>query len=449
VFDQVMKRSNWVWIYKMGRFAEERRAFLCDLKEQGHSMQTLRNVNRILLAVAERVNVRQSIQVSEVQIVRAAGSWAAKSCAPHSKAETREAAAKRFVYIAKNWLRFLGKWRDPERNPQFRAELDSFLKELRDERGYTNQTLSTRESALTLFFEWLGKQGIPLKEVLPQTLAAYFLENKTRGWKKATIKVYAQSLRVFFRYAEQHNWCAPGLAKTIESPRIYSMSGLPEGPSWEQVRCLIASLNSDRPGHIRDRAIILLLAVYGLRIGEVCALTLDDLDWTNEKIRVRRPKNKKIQDFPLTAEVGNAILKYLQTVRPQCSSRFVFLLLRGPHRPMKPRHASCSISLRVRTLGCHLPHYGPHVLRHACATHLLDEGFSLKEIGDHLGHRSTRSTTIYAKVERTKLGQVADVRLSTLTEYLRTQTQPITADWAKEQLRSLREVSNFGLGGLQ
>jgi site-specific recombinase XerC len=191
----------------------------------------------------------------------------------------------------------------PDRNPQFRAELERFLKQLRDERGYTDQTLSTRESALTLFFEWLGKQSIPLKEVSPQTLAAYFVENKTRGWKKATIKVYAQSLRVFFRYAEQHNWCAPGLAKTIESPRIYSMSGLPEGPSWEQVRRLIASLNSDRPGHIRDRAIILLLAVYGLRIGEVCALTLDDLDWTNEKIRVRRPKNTKIQDFPPTAEI--------------------------------------------------------------------------------------------------------------------------------------------------
>jgi integrase/recombinase XerD len=253
-----MKRSNWVWIYKMGRFAEERRAFLCDLNEQGHSMQTLRNVNRILLAVAEQVDVRRSTDISEVQIVRAAGSWAAKSCAPHSKAETLEAAAKRFVYIAKNWLRFLGKWRDPERNPQFRAELESFLKQLRDERGYTDQTLSTRESALTLFFEWLGKRDIPLKEVSPQTLAAYFLENKTRGWKKATIKVYAQSLRVFFRYAEQHNWCVPGLAKTIESPRIYSMSGLPEGPSWEQVRRLIASLNSDRPGHIRDRAIILL-----------------------------------------------------------------------------------------------------------------------------------------------------------------------------------------------
>jgi hypothetical protein len=113
VFDQLMKRSNWVWIYKMGRFAEERRAFLCDLNEQRHSMQTLRNVNRILLAVAERVDVRQTTDISEVQIVRAAGSWDAKSCAPHSKGETREAATKRFVYIAENWLRFLGKWCDP------------------------------------------------------------------------------------------------------------------------------------------------------------------------------------------------------------------------------------------------------------------------------------------------------------------------------------------------
>ncbi|HVC46956.1 MAG TPA: hypothetical protein VND90_06890 [Terracidiphilus sp.] len=97
MFDQVMNRSNWVWIYKMGRFAEERRAFLSDMNEQGHSLRTLRNVNRFLLAIAERVNVRRSTEVAEVQIVRAARDWVAKSCAPHSKTETREAATKRFV----------------------------------------------------------------------------------------------------------------------------------------------------------------------------------------------------------------------------------------------------------------------------------------------------------------------------------------------------------------
>lgn len=449
MFDQLVKRSNAVWIYSTGRFAEERRTFLCDLGERGHGLHTLRHVNRLLLAIAERVNVRQGMPITEVQIVRAAKEWAAKACAPSSTAETRETATKRFVYVAKNWFRFLGKWRDPERSPQFRPQLDSFLKELRDERGYTDQTVSTRESALNLFFEWLEKQGISLKEVSPTTLAAYFVQNKARGWKKSTIKAYSQSLRAFFRYASQHHWCMPGLAETIESPRIYSMAGLPEGPSWEQVRSLIASLNTKRPSHVRDRAIILLLAVYGLRIGELCALTLDDLDWTNEKIRVRRLKNKRIQEFPLTTEVGNAILKYLRSGRPRCSSRFVFLSLRRPHRPMMTRGASCSIALHIRRLGCRLPHYGPHSLRHACATHLLDEGFSLKEIGDHLGHRSPRSAQIYAKIERRKLAQVAGVKLSSLTEYLRSQIQPITADWAKERLRSLREVSNFGLGGLQ
>jgi site-specific recombinase XerD len=350
--------------------------------------------------------------------------------------------------VAKKWFRFLGKWSDPARNPQFKPELDSFLKELRDERGYTDQTVTSREEALNLFFEWLGKQGVSLKEVTPEILAAYFVQNKARGWKKTTVKAYGNSLRAFFRYATRRAWCAPGLAETIQSPRIYSNAGLPEGPSWEQVQRLIANLNTERASHIRDRAIILLVAVYGLRISEACGLTLDDVDWANEKLRVRRLKNRRIQEFPLTAEVGNAILKYLQNVRPRGSSRFLFLTLRKPYRPMRGRSASSTVARYVGALGP-LPHYGPHSLRHACASHLLDEGVSIKEIGDHLGHRSPRSTQIYAKVDREKLAQVATAKLSSLTEYLRTQTQPITADWAKERLRSLQAVSNFGLGGLQ
>ena len=150
-----------------------------------------------------------------------------------------------------------------------------------------------RESALNLFFEWLGKLGISLKEVSPQILAAYFVQNKARGWKKTTVKAYGNSLRAFFRYATRRGWCAPGLAETIQSPRIYSNAGLPEGPSWEQVQRLIANLNTERPSHIRDRAIILLLAVYGLRISEACGLTLDDVDWANEKLRLRRLKNRR------------------------------------------------------------------------------------------------------------------------------------------------------------
>jgi len=147
--------------------------------------------------------------------------------------------------------------------------------------------------------------------------------------------------------------------------------------------------------------------------------------------------------------VGNAILKYLRNVRPRDAGRVLFLRVRTPHESLTPHGASCCIAVHIRALGCRLPHYGSHSLRHACATHLLQEGFSLKEIGDLLGHRSPRSTQIYAKVERKKLLQVATPQLSSLKGYLRAQTQIPTADWTKERLRLLQEVSNFGLGGLQ
>lgn len=449
MFSELLKRSNAVWLYSTGRFAEERRTFLCDLVERGRNgWYTLRQTNRLLLAIAERLNVRQRMPVTERQIVQAARDWVSKTCSARCTDATRDTATKRFIFVAKRWLHFLGKWGEPDRTSQFKPELDSFLKQLRDQRGYSPETISTRNSALNLFFEWLGKLGISLKDLSPQILAAYFVQHKARGWKKTTIKAYGNSIRVFLRYAAERGSCAPGLAETVQSPRIYSMAGLPEGPSWDQIQRLIANLNTERPSHIRDRAIVLLLAVYGLRIGEVCGLALDDLDWTNEKLRLRRLKNKRTQEFPLTAEAGNAILKYLQKVRPRCSSRFLFLTLRRPYRPMNTTGASSSVSRHVRALGP-APHYGPHSLRHACASHLLDEGFSIKEIGDHLGHRSPRSTQIYAKIQPKKLAQVADAQLSSLTEYLRAQTQPITTHWANERLRSLQEVSNFRLGGLQ
>jgi integrase/recombinase XerD len=448
MFSELMKRSNAVWLYNTGRFAEERHTFLCDMVEHGRSgWHTLRQTNRLLLAVAERVNVRQRTPVTGRQIAQAAEDWVAKTRSATCSDATRGTSTKRFIFVAKQWLQFLGKWHEPDRDSPFKPQLDSFLADLRDQRGYSPDTISTRRSALNLFFEWLERLGISLAEMSPQILDGYFVQNKVRDWKKSTIKAYGNSVRAFLRYAARQGWCASELAETIHSPRIYSMAGLPQGPNWDQIQRLVATLDTERPSHIRDRAIVLLLAIYGLRIGEVCGLKLDDLDWTNEKLRVRRLKSKRTQEFPLNAEVGNAILKYLQKIRPQCSSHSLFLTLRRPYRPMNTPGASSSVARHVQTLGPAL-HYGAHSLRHACASHLLDEGFSMKEIGDHLGHRSARSTQIYAKIQRKKLAQVAGTPLSNLAEYLRAPAQPITTQWAKERTRSLQEVSNIGLGGL-
>jgi site-specific recombinase XerD len=73
------------------------------------------------------------------------------------------------------------------------------------------------------------------------------------------------------------------------------------------------------------------------------------------------------------------------------------------------------VSSRLEPLGIQVPHHGPHCLRHACASHLVSAGLSLKEVGDHLGHRSAYATRIYAKVDLAGLREVADFDLRGLT----------------------------------
>jgi site-specific recombinase XerD len=92
----------------------------------------------------------------------------------------------------------------------------------------------------------------------------------------------------------------------------------------------------------------------------------------------------------------------------------VFLSLRAPVRPLGNSALWQIVNRRLRPLGLALAHQGPHALRHACATRLLARGLSMKEIGDHLGHRNPAATSIYAKVHLTALRHVADVSLEGL-----------------------------------
>jgi integrase len=178
---------------------------------------------------------------------------------------------------------------------------------------------------------------------------------------------------------------------------------------------LCAGTDGPSRAQIRDRALLLLFAVYGLRVGEVRRLTLEDFDWQAERIQITRSKPQcRIQSYPLVRSVGDAILRYVTTARPRSEARQVFLSLKAPIRPLGNSALWQIVNRRLRPLGLALAHQGPHALRHACATRLLDRGLSMKEIGDHLGHRNPAATSIYAKVNLASLRQVADFSLEGL-----------------------------------
>ena len=224
------------------------------------------------------------------------------------------------------------------------------------------------------------------------------------GWSRNSTRTYAMALRSFLRFAEQQAWCSAGLAAGIVPPRVYAGEGLPLGPSWDDVQRLIASA----AGNLRDRALLLLLSHYGLRAGEVSRLRLDDIDWQASTLTVPRSKLGRTDRYPLSREVGSAVAGYLREARPQGVCREIFLTLVAPIRPLAPCGVSGVVARRMRRLGIRSQQCGAHALRHACAQRLLDEGFSLKAIGDHLGHACPDSTAAYAKVDLASLREVAD-----------------------------------------
>jgi len=279
------------------------------------------------------------------------------------------------------------------------------------ERGLSSVTVRNYSWHLKEFLKWCEEHGHPWAGIQLSDVDAFLSSRNDKGWCRVSIATCAKALKTFFHYAGQRCWCHPMIAPAIQGPRLFSQDSLPSGPSWKEVERLIRCLASDHPRDIRDRAILLLFAVYGLRSSEVARLRLEDIDWESSRLSVYRSKQRKAHTYPLTSTVGQAIIRYLRTVRQQSSHREIFLTLKAPLRPLSVGGLYNIVSRCMASAEVQTRHKGPHALRHACATHLISEGLSLKEIGDHLGHRSTSATRIYAKVNLAQLRQVANIDL--------------------------------------
>lgn len=197
-------------------------------------------------------------------------------------------------------------------------------------------------------------------------------------------------------------------------PRFMVDETVPKGIKREDVLRLLASVQGDRPVEKRDRAILMLFVAYGLRAGEVAGLRLDDLDWENEIIRVRCPKPGRTHAWPLSPAVGHAILHYITGARPAGRGRSLFFTSQAPTRPLSRKALGKIVHDRLAGIGIVSGRRGTHALRHAAAQHLLDQGMSMKVIGDFLGHSDPSSTAIYAKVNLTALREVAALDLEGL-----------------------------------
>lgn len=318
-----------------------------------------------------------------------------------------------FMRIARSWLRFHSCLREPPRTRFAAKRRRDFERWLKDERGLALSTIRERSKHALYFLRWLKEIRLRLRDLNPSHAERYF-EAKKSGWALETVITNTISLRIFLRYLEARGLVGAGLSEVVPVFVHPKHRFRQRGPSWTGVRRMISSLSRAKPAGVRDYAMMLLMAVYGLRSGEIRGLRISDIDFRNRTLTVGRGKTRRTQRFPLTSEVSNAIQKYIKRIRPAVECPILFITIRTPWRPISHSGLYHRTHDLFRRSAVESLHKGPHALRHACANRLMEKGTSVSDIAAFLGHRDFNSVREYARYNSKQLRQIAEFSLKGL-----------------------------------
>jgi integrase/recombinase XerD len=293
----------------------------------------------------------------------------------------------------------------PDRSALSRL-LQDYERFLRAERGLAASTVMAHLAIVRRFLTGHFKnRPLRLRDLRPPDLHRVVLREAgqvSRTHARATVT----TLRSFVRFLYQRGAISRDLAAALPGVAQWRWAHLPKALPPEHIERLLRSCDRRTPAGVRDYAILLLLARLGLRGGEVRALTLDDVDWDRGEVLVRG-KGPRHERLPLPADVGTALVHYLEHARPACATRHVFVRLHAPRHGLRLSAVCCVVRRALHRAGLNPSFKGAHLLRHSLATHLLRRGASLDEIGYLLRHRQPTTTQIYAKVDLVGTHEVA------------------------------------------
>lgn len=282
------------------------------------------------------------------------------------------------------------------------ALLSGFREWMTDQRGVCSATLDAYSRVVVDLLRTLGEhvEGYSAGQV-----RGFVLERAGRhGRDKA--KQVMTATRVFLRFCVASRGCRESLVDAVPTIAKRRLADLPRYLGSEQVERVIAACDSNTPVGARDRAVVLMLARMGLRAGEVCALRLSDIDWSDATLKVRGKPRRETR-LPLPQDAGDAIIQYLETARPPGGDDHVFVRAVAPVRRMNSTAVSLLVHRAIDRAGIKASRRGAHILRHSAATTMVRGGASLESIAAVLRHRSIETTTIYAKVDVGMLRELA------------------------------------------
>lgn len=291
--------------------------------------------------------------------------------------------------------------------PGFAPLLADYARFLRDHRGFAESTVHSYLDYVGRLCRALGAAGTTAWDAVAPALLYAHLHNQARTLGIACLRKTQSAWRDFFRFLRLTGRATRDLTGLLVRFQTYSQASLPRTVTEADLRRLFDDVAGSSPAQIRDRAVLVLLAAYGLRTGEAVRLTLDDLHWRGGRFLVRGRKNGRDLVLPLLPPVARALADYLQRARPPGTPfRQVFLATFPPHPYARGSDLGKVLHRRLARLGLDFP---PHALRHTLASRLINGDCPPEWIRILLGHASIDSTRIYAKIDLAHLREVAAI----------------------------------------
>ncbi|MCX7944386.1 MAG: tyrosine recombinase XerC [Deltaproteobacteria bacterium] len=287
--------------------------------------------------------------------------------------------------------------------------LEKFKEYLEIEKGYSGHTLRNYISDIELFFDYLKSKKIEvlseddLNRLEPIDIRG-FLASRFRINKSSSTQRRLSAIKTFYRFLLKRALITNNPSEIITSPKVDK--SLPKAISVDEVFALIHSIPNDNVLSLRDRAMVELMYGSGLRVSELTAINVSDLDIKNGTLRVLG-KGKKERIVPVGSYASQSIDEYLarrhELIKKDTEALFLNksgqrISTRSVARVIKKYLTTCAINKNV----------SPHTLRHSFATHLLGSGADIRFIQELLGHSSLSTTQRYSKASIEHLMQVYD-----------------------------------------
>ena len=278
--------------------------------------------------------------------------------------------------------------------------LAAFRRWMQEHRGIKDSTLDTYQAILVDLLASLGTD--PAAYTAAAIRGFVLVRAKPHGRGRA--QGITVATRAYLKYLVAIGQCPVGREHAVPSFASWRLATTPRFLGQADLdRLLVACNGEDR---LRDRAVILLLTRLGLRASEVANLTFDAIDWGTGRITLAG-KVRREERLPLTQEIGDAILAYIERARPRIATTRVFLTDTAPVRSLSRVAVKCIVRRALDRAQIKSAHRGAHVLRHSAATAMLRNGASLAGVGAVLRHRSPSVTALYAKVDIGLLSEIA------------------------------------------